>query len=86
MKKRNLKPMIVMNLNTNQQSSVLDNKRLHKVHYLLKTYTEEEGEYIENAEIKEAICDTDDMKYIFTDLLEYHAKERLMGLTILSVA
>lgn len=58
----------------------------YKVDYLLYTYTQKEGEMVaENEEKRQMKSDTDDLRYLFTDLLDMHRLENLKGLKILKI-
>ena len=57
----------------------------YKVDYLLYTYIQKEGQTVaESEEIRQVKSDTDNLKYLFTDLLDMHRLENLKGLKILN--
>lgn len=58
----------------------------YKVDYLLNFFTQKEGHIVsETEEIRQHESDTDDMRYLFTDLLELHRLENLKGIKIIKV-
>lgn len=56
------------------------------VDYLLNTFEQKEGETVnEKEEVRQWESETDDLRYLFTDLLEHHKMENLKGLKILKI-
>lgn len=57
-----------------------------KVDYMLNFYQQQEGELVsESEEIRQVESETDDIRYLFTDLLDMHRMDNLKGLKIIKI-